>query len=306
MNNYDVTVKNRKGEKENRIMYDVVIVGAGPAGITAALYAKRANKNVLVLYYGESNLEKAHKIDNYYGFENGINGIELYNKGIKQAQNLGIDVKKEEVLHIEKNENVFLVKTSENEFCSKALILATGNKKLRPDIKGVIEFEGKGISYCAICDGFFYRSKNVVVIGNGKFAIHEANDLKNIVNNVKILTNGLELETATEFEVISTKISEIRGDTKVRQIVFENNQVLDIDGVFIALGEAGGVDFARKIGVLTNNDAIAVKKDMSTNVEGLFSCGNSTGGLLQVSKAVYEGAQAGLSAINFINENKNY
>ncbi len=287
-------------------MYDVVIVGAGPAGITAAIYAKRANKNVLVLYYGESNLEKAYKIDNYYGFENGINGIELYNKGIKQAQNLGIDVKKEEVLHIEKNENVFLVKTSENEFCSKALILATGNKKLRPDIKGVIEFEGKGISYCAICDGFFYRSKNVVVIGNGKFAIHEANYLKNIVNNVKILTNGLELETATEFEVISTKISEIRGDTKVRQIVFENNQVLDIDGVFIALGEAGGVDFARKIGVLTNNDAIAVKKDMSTNVEGLFSCGNSTGGLLQVSKAVYEGAQAGLSAINFINENKNY
>lgn len=159
-------------------MYDVIIIGAGPAGVSAGLYAKRANKNVLILYYGTSNLEKATDIDNYYGFEKGISGKELYNNGIKQAENLKIDVRKEEVLNIEKINNDFIIKTTENEYNSKTVIIATGNKKLRPNIKGISEFEGKGISYCAICDGFFYRNKNVAVIGNGKFALNEASDLK--------------------------------------------------------------------------------------------------------------------------------
>ncbi|MBR2289829.1 MAG: NAD(P)/FAD-dependent oxidoreductase [Clostridia bacterium] len=283
-------------------MYDVIIVGAGPAGVSAGLYAKRANKEVLILYYGEANLEKAHMIDNYYGFENGISGKALYENGIKQAQNLGIDVRKEEVLHIAKNAN-FEVKTELGEYEGKTLILATGNKKLRPNIKGVLEFEGKGISYCAICDGFFYRKKNVVVIGNGKFAISEAGDLKNIANNVKILTNGEELESEAEFEVIQTKITEIKGDTKVRSIEFEDGTSLEVDGVFIALGEAGGADFAKKIGVLTSKgDNIIVNENMETNVKGLYACGNSTGGLLQVSKAVYEGAKAGLTAANYKEE----
>ena len=168
-------------------MYDVIVIGAGPAGISASLYVKRANKNVLVIYNGESNLEKAEKIDNYYGFENGISGKELYNIGIKQAQNLGIDVVCEEVLNIEYNMDSFTIKTVDNVYEAASCIIATGNKKLRPNIKGIMEFEGKGISYCAICDGFFYKGKNVVVIGNGKFAISEAKDLENIAGNVKIL-----------------------------------------------------------------------------------------------------------------------
>ena len=282
-------------------MYDVIIVGAGPAGISAGIYVKRANKNVLVLYYGESNLEKAHLIDNYYGFENGISGNDLYEAGIKQAKNLGVEVKKEEVLHINKEEN-FNVTTESGEYNSKVLILATGNKKLRPNIKGILDFEGKGISYCAICDGFFYRKKNVVVIGNGKFANSEANDLKNVVNDVKILTDGESLETNTEFEVINTKIKEIKGDTKVRCIEFEDGSSMEIDGIFVALGEAGGADFAKKLGVMISNDNIIVNENMETNVEGLYSCGNSTGGLLQVCKAVYDGAKAGLSAVNYLNK----
>ncbi|MBR1540396.1 MAG: NAD(P)/FAD-dependent oxidoreductase, partial [Clostridia bacterium] len=103
-------------------MYDVIIIGAGPAGISAGLYAKRANKEVLILYNGESNLEKAHLIDNYYGFENGISGKDLYENGIKQAKNLGIDIRKEEVLHIEKIEN-FSIKTDKEEYEGKTLIL---------------------------------------------------------------------------------------------------------------------------------------------------------------------------------------
>ncbi len=284
-------------------MIDLIIVGAGPAGISAGLYAKRANTDVLILYNGESNLEKAEKIDNYYGFENGISGKDLYETGIKQAQNIGIKVKKEEVIHIEQSLNGFEITTTENSYESKALIIATGNKKIRPNIKGIQEFEGKGVSYCAICDGFFYRNKNVVVIGNGEFAINEANILKNIANDVKILTDGLEILQDTSIEVSKGKIREIKGGLRVQEVVFEDNSTLEVDGVFVALGEAGGADFAKKIGVLTNNDNIVADEKMQTNVKGLFACGNANGGLLQVSKAVYEGAVAGLSASKYLKNN---
>ena len=282
-------------------MYDVIILGAGPAGISAGLYAKRANKNVLILYYGKSNLEKATSIYNYYGFEEGIVGEELYNKGIKQAENLKIDLKKEEVLNIEKINDSFIVKTTENEYSSKTVIIATGNKKLRPNIKGIAKFEGKGISYCAVCDGFFYKNRNVAVIGNGKFALHEAEDLKQIANHITILTDGLKLEDKTEFEVNNKKIKEIHGEDKVTCVEFEDGSKLEINGIFTALGEAGGSSFAKKMGVITNGYNIKVNENMETNIPGLYSCGNATGGLLQVCKAVYEGAKAGLSAVDFLN-----
>ena len=286
-------------------MYDVIIIGAGPAGISAGIYAKRANLSVLILYYGQSNLEKATLIENYYGFENGISGTELYNAGINQAKNLGIEVKNEEVLNLEKIDEEFEITTTENKYKGKTTIIATGNKKLKPNIKGIEEFDGKGISYCAICDGFFYRNKEVVVIGNGKFAISEAEDLKNLAKKITILTNGLKLNSDIdpnniEYEINTKKIKEIKGDIKVRNIEFEDGTSIDIDGIFVALGEAGGIDFAKKLGVIANGDSIEVNENMETNIEGLYSCGNSTGGLLQVVKAVHEGAVAGLSVVSYI------
>ena len=279
-------------------MYDTIIIGAGPAGISASLYAKRAGANVLILYYGESNLDKAEKIDNYYGFVDGIDGKKLYENGITQAKNLGIEVRKEEVLHIEKVED-FIVKTTNGEYNSKSVIISTGNKKLRPNVKGVLQFEGKGISYCAICDGLFYRGKNVVVIGNGEFAVNEANDLKNIANNVKILTNGLEMETSSDYEIVTKKIKEIHGEERVKSVEFEDGEQLEVDGIFIALGKAGGSDFAKKMGVMLEKDNIKVDENMKTNIDGLYSCGDVTGGLLQVCKAVYDGAKAGLDAAKY-------
>lgn len=279
-------------------MYDIIIIGAGPAGISASLYAKRAGANVLILYYGESNLDKAEKIDNYYGFVDGIDGKTLYQNGIEQAQNLGIDVINEEVLSIEKEEK-YIVKTVANEYSSKAVIISTGNKKLRPNIKGIHQFEGKGISYCAICDGFFYRNKNVAVIGNGKFALSEANDLINVANNVKILTNGEQSTLNSDFEIITNKIKQIHGEERVQSIEFEDGSKIEVDGVFIALGEAGGSDFAKKLGLMLEKDSIVVDENMQTNVEGIFACGNTTGGMLQICKAVYEGAKAGLAAVKY-------
>lgn len=280
-------------------MYDVTIIGAGPAGISASLYAKRANLNVLVLYFGESNLEKSSKIDNYYGFAEGISGDNLYENGISQAKKIGVDVKQLEVIGIENLGKTYNVKTEAENFETKSVIIATGNRKVKPSIKGIAEFEGRGISYCAICDAFFYRNKNVAVIGNGKFAVNEATELSHVVNKVTILTNGLE-KPECEFEVNTNKISVINGKEKVTDIEFDDGSKLEIDGVFIALGEAGASDFAKTLGIIQNGENIKVNDKMETNVKGVYACGNITGGLLQICKAVYEGAQAGLSVVNYI------
>ena len=280
-------------------MYDVTIIGAGPAGISASLYAKRANLNVLVLYYGESNLEQATKIDNYYGFREGIGGKELFYDGIEQAKKLGVQVDNLEVLGIESQEDIFCIKTEKENFETKTVIIATGNRKLKPNIKGIKEFEGRGVSYCAICDAFFYRNKNVVVIGNGKFAVKEATELSHVANKVTILTNGLD-KPECEFDVNTNKIVAITGEEKVSKVEFEDGSTMEIDGIFVALGEAGASDFAKTLGILQQGENIQVNENMETNVPGIYACGNITGGLLQVCKAVYEGAIAGLSAVNYV------
>lgn len=283
-------------------MYDVTIIGAGPAGISASLYTKRANLNTLVLYNDKSGLEKAEKIENYYGFENGIDGESLYNTGISQAKKLGVEIKKEEVLKIEIAENGFEVTTTKNTYTSKTVIIATGNKKNMPKIKGIKEFEGKGVSYCAICDGFFYRGKDVAVLGNGNYAISETNDLINLAKQITILTNGKEVPSirAENVKVIPKEIREVRGEERVEEIEFEDNSKLKIDGIFIAEGTAGTKEFAKKLGILTNGDKIIINEKMETNIPGIYACGDCTGGLLQISKAVYEGATAGLEVIKYL------
>ncbi len=282
-------------------MYDVIIIGAGPAGISASLYTTRANLKTLILYNGISNLEKANKIQNYYGFEKGIKGRDLYLEGIRQSKNIGARVIKEEVVNIEIN-NGFYVKTSKNTYNSKAIILATGNKKSKPEIEGVKKFEGKGISYCAICDGFFFRNKNVAVLGSGNYAISEANDLLNIAKQITILTNG---ERKPEFradnvEINTKKIDTIVGNEKVEEVQFKDGTSLKTQGIFIAQGIAGSTEFAKKLGIRTNKNEIIVNNKMETNIKGMYACGDCTGGILQISKAVYQGTVAGLEIIKFI------
>ena len=308
-------------------MFDVIVIGAGPAGISAAIYAKRSNLNVLVLYSGISNLEKATKIDNYYGFPNGITGKALFENGIIQAKNFGIDVRNEEVVSIsleiseleketDEQVNIFNVKTTNSNYTSKTIIIATGNKKIAPNIKGIKEFEGKGISYCAICDAFFYRNKEIAVIGSGNFALSEVDILRRVAKKIYVLTNGdaistknyqnteyskktIDIETfkkSENIEIIDKKIKEITGNNKVEKVVFEDGSSIPVNGVFIALGEAGANDFAKTLGIITEkNGNIIVDENMMTNVKGIFACGNITGGLLQVNKSAYEGAKAGLS-----------
>ena len=281
----------------------VIVVGGGPAGISAGLYTKRANLNVLILYKDQSALEKTEWIENYYGFENGISGEDLYKTGIQQAKNLGIDVKKEEVMNIQMVENKqYMVMTEKEKYTTKTIILATGNKKNTPKIRGIKEFEGKGVSYCAVCDGFFYRNKDVSVLGSGNYALSEANELINIVNSITILTDGKEAPDirADNVKIDTRKIREVRGDKKVEEVEFDDNSKIKTDGIFVALGVAGGNEFAKKLGMITKQDRIVVNENMETNIPGIYACGDCVGGLLQISKSVYEGTKAGLQAIQYI------
>ena len=279
-------------------MYDVIVIGSGPAGITAAIYAKRRNLSILVISKGIGALQKTEKIDNYYGFESGISGKELYENGVKQAKNLGIDFIEDEVINIEYI-NQFTIETVNSKYEAKAVILATGVSRNVPNIKGIKEFEGKGVSYCAVCDSFFYKGKDVAVLGDGNYAIHEFETLKPIASSVTILTNGNAMveNRNSSIEVNNKKIREFRGDTKLEEVEFEDNTIQNLNGVFIAMGTASSSDLARKIGARIENNNIIVNENMETTVPGLFACGDCTGGLLQISKAVYEGAKAGLSVL---------
>lgn len=277
-------------------------MGQVQQGYQQAYIRGRANLKTLILYSDESTLEKTGKIENYYGFTEGITGKQLYETGINQAKNIGIEVKKEEVTNISIEENGFNVLTSKEIYNTKAVILATGNKKNKPNIQGIEEFEGKGISYCAVCDGFFYRNRNVSVLGSGNYAISETNDLINIAENITILTNG---EKAPEFRADNVKIAtkeikQIHGNQKVEEVEFKDGTKLKTEGIFIAQGVAGGLEFAKKLGILTGKDKIIVNENMETNIKGLYACGDCTGGTLQIAKAVHEGMQAGMSTIKYI------
>lgn len=298
-------------------MENLIIVGAGPAGISAALYAARANLEPLVINNGIGALEKAEKIENYYGLPHPVTGKELFENGIAQAKALGVRVLDAQVLGVS-GFDTFQVKTTEGDFESISVILATGSKRKKPGIPGLQEFEGKGVSYCAVCDAFFYRGKNVAVLGNSDFALHEAQTLLATAGSVTIYTDGMEPEFSTkpDLPVNTMKIQAIEGAKTVSGLrlepevsVQENGENVSsfaaADGIFVAMGTAGSSEMARQMGAaLTEKGNIKVNDQMESTIPGLFAAGDCTGGLLQVAKAVADGAQAGISAGKYVRSRK--
>ena len=284
--------------------YDVIIIGKGPAGISAAIYTKRAGLSTAIIANGFGSLEKAENVSNYYGIES-ISGIELAKIGIKQAENFNIDMYDAEVVGIEGFEN-FNVETSIGEFTSKTVLLACGQSRVKLKAQNLDRFEGKGICYCAVCDGFLYRKKKLAVIGSGEYASKEAASLLNFSDNITIITNGDEYvgKNLTGVKKDNRKIAQFDGDDRLRSIIFDDGTKEEYDGVFIAVGVAGAVDFAKKIGVLLEGIAVKVDKDFMTNVKGLFAAGDCIGGFSQVSKSVGEGALAARSIISYIKASK--
>ncbi len=287
-------------------MYDVIIIGGGPAGLTAAIYCARAKLKTLVLDKDESALKRAHRIENYFGIES-ISGEELLEIGKTQALQFGAEIRQEEVLSIIPSEEGYVVETANNKYEAKAVILAVGAKRSKPEIKNIEKFEGKGISYCAVCDAFFFKNKTVAVLGNSDYAIKEAMELKEHAKKVYILTNGKELnlspgfqEKAVKFEVITEKVIEVFGKESLEGIRFESGKELRIEGLFIAIDPSSPLTLARKLGLRLENGIIVTDKEQSTGIPGIFACGDCASKEKQLSIAVGEGAKAGLSAIKYV------
>jgi thioredoxin reductase (NADPH) len=288
-------------------MYDVIIVGKGPAGVSAAIYAIRAGLDVLLIGRDSGALAKAEKIENYYGIIEPVSGQELLQRGLDQAVRLGVAVKHEEVTAVRWVDQ-FTVETTAGEYQSLSVILATGMPRRKAVIAGLSDYEGRGVSYCATCDGFFYRGKTVAVIGNGDYACKEAAELKPFARTIYLMTNGRPYAAAQEdpaIQIRTEKIEKLEGDgEKIRRLVLDSGAPLEIDGVFVAEGTASALDLALKLGLDNDGKKILVSKSQETNLPGMFAAGDCTGGLLQVAVAVGEGAQAGVSAVGFVRQLK--
>ena len=200
--------------------------------------------------------------------------------------------------------NTLAVQTTEATYEAEAVILATGASRTAPKIDGLARLEGHGVSYCAICDAFFYRGKNVAVIGSGEYALHEAQTLLPVAGSVTMLTNGapLTVEVPESIAVDTRKIVSIDGEDAVSGVTFADGETLAADGVFVAVGVASSADLARKLGALTEGNRIVTNENGETNLPGLYAAGDCTGGLLQIAEAVAKGAKAGLAAIKFLRE----
>ena len=270
----------------------ITIIGAGPAGISCALYLKRANKNVLLIgtngiYYNDLYFETRNTtpskltilyfitkyIENYYGTGK-IIGQELYNNGIKSIQELDIAVIKDEIINIQYNDS-FILEGINNNYKSDIVVLALGKINNRTYIKGEEKFIGKGISYCATCDGFFFKDKKIAVIGSGEYANKEYEYLKNISSNIIRLNND--------------DINEIIGTDKVTHINLKNNTNVEVDGIFICDDTIDANALCLKSGILTNKDGVVIDENYQTNIDNIYACGDLIPGIKQISKAVNDG-----------------
>jgi thioredoxin reductase (NADPH) len=278
-------------------MPNIVIIGSGPAGVSAALYAARAGVETTVLTKGPGALDRAELIQNYYGFAEPISGAELERRGIEGAKALGVQFVTTEAVGLTYMDKL-TVETLAGDFPADAVILATGASRAAPHIPGLAGLEGHGVSYCATCDAFFYRGRDVAVLGSGEYALHEVQALLPVVKSVTLLTNGSPLTASfpPEVTVYPEKVNAILGEERVSGVELSGGKTVALSGVFVALGVAGSTALARKLGAEVDGNRILVDEHMQTTLPGLYAAGDCTGGLLQVAKAVYEGALAGTEA----------
>lgn len=290
---------------------DLIIVGAGPAGLTAAIYAERSGLRTVVIEKSNIGGQVAITpvVENYPGFTR-IGGKTLMDMMAQQAIQYAEIHEGEEVLDVEKKDDLFSLRTSRASYTAKALLLTTGAQSRKLGVPGEMEFQGRGVSYCASCDGYFFRDgKKVIVVGGGNTAATEALYLKNIGVDVTIVHRRDALraelflqESLTEQHVPviwNTTVTEIRGEKFVTGVVLENTadktrRELPVDGVFVAIGYVPINELATKLGVATDDEGyILVDKGHRTNVKGVYAAGDITGGFKQIVTAV---GQASLAA----------
>jgi thioredoxin reductase (NADPH) len=292
-------------------VYDVVIIGGGPAGLQAAINAVRKKATVLVLGRPErSSLYRAH-VENYLSIEGVKEGSELLSVGLDQIKRFGAEFLSEDVLHVEQQSELFLVRTeSSRDLLSRTLIFATGTSRKKLKVKGEKELSGKGVSYCVDCDANFYRNAKVVVVGNESAAVDGALTLLGYASEVHLVVKDIsvsgELQKKLEESAVQvhpgTWVEEILGENAVDAVLLENDTNLDVEGIFIELGAKGAMELATNIGVQLDPEDfkhIDCDKKQRTNIKGVYAAGDIAGHPYQMAKAVGEGCVAGWEAANY-------
>ena len=292
---------------------DILIIGQGPAGLSSAIYTARAGMRTLILGCSPK-VAGDYEIDNYFGFTETITGKDLIERGKAQAAKFGADIRCDRVLSIHQGETgSFIAKTEDKEIEAASIILATGVSRIKPGISNLGDYEGKGVSYCVSCDGFFMRGKPVVVVGEGNFAANQALELLQYTPNIKICAQGKALSISEEFlyrleentiPVLQGKIATLGGENGLETVKFESGEEIDAQGLFVAMGQASSSDFAYSLGVLRNGQFIETDREQRTNVPGVFAAGDCVGRFMQISVAVGEGALAGRAAISHVKERR--
>jgi len=301
------------------MMYDVIIMGAGPAGLTAAIYTSRAWLKTLVLESAlvGGNAAIADKIDNYPGFPFGILGGELMDNFRKQAERFGTEIRMEEVTGIANLPEGKQVVTTEGEYLTRAVIIATGAQRRELGVDGEQEFLGRGVSYCATCDGAFFRNYPVAVVGGGESALKEALYLADIASQVYLIHRREEFRASPDSvdkimknDKIKCKlnrvIKRIEGDTVMRSVVLQDvksdqEEVLEVEGLFVSIGLVADADFTD--GLSTRDGYIVTDDEMQTSVEGIFAAGDIRAKRTrQIASAVGDGAQAGMAVTEYLKE----
>lgn len=298
-------------------MYDIIIIGGGPAGLTAAIYARRAGKSALVLEKASfgGQITYSPKIENFPSAVS-ISGTELADKMMEQALAQGADIELEEALSVEKSDDIFKVTTDFSEYEAKAIIIATGAKHRLLGVEGEENFVGKGISFCAVCDGAFYSGKEVMVIGGGNSALVEATLLAEICKKVTIIQNlpyltgekttADALVARDNVEVIySTVVKEFKGGDELEAVVLKSDdgseQTLSPDGVFVAIGLAPENTAFENLAELNQWGYVVSDENCLTKTEGVFVAGDCrTKAVRQIATATADGAVAALKAVEYI------
>ncbi len=291
-------------------MYDIVIIGGGPAGITAAIYAVRAGKKVLVLEANKvgGKILEAHLVDNYPGLFH-ITGEELGKKFLEQVEALNIEVKYEKAMNIMEMDGKKIVQTLDNMYETKAIIIATGNDKRELGVPGEKELLGRGVSYCATCDGNFFKNKRVVVVGSTEEALEDVLYLANLCEKVYFIYKGKLDVSKLEKENIElyadAKVTSINGENKVENISFETKDgregKLDVSGIFVAVAKVPETSYLLQ-GLNVSDTGNVIADDLKTNKDGIFVAGDiRVKNLRQVATAVSDGAIAATEAIRYLN-----
>ena len=287
-------------------MSKCVIIGAGPAGMNAALYLKRASIDVVIIEKDVPGGEmlKTNKIENYLGFSE-IDGGELALKMSKQVKNLGVTIIKDKVLKISKKDR-FEIEMEKDSISADYVIVATGRTPRKLGLKGEDELLNRGISYCAVCDGAFYRGLDVAVVGGGDSALTEALYLADLCHKVYVLARKdlrasaiLQNRVKNKDNIVvlkNTEVSELDYSDKLSKVVLNDNKVIPVSGMFIAIGGVPNLDFLKDLGIDTKNGYIKTDERMESNIKGLYAVGDVRyKDFYQIITAASDGAIAALS-----------